>query len=75
MKRIWLNKRLYEGLPFAYIGAGAVWLAASLFFGDGIVPIVFTILGLACVTGGLVVWLKRRDYRSSRSRDAFDERP
>lgn len=74
-KRIWLNKRLYEGLPFAYIGAGMVWLAAGLYLRDGAGPVVFTILGLACVTGGLVLCLKRRDYRSSRSRSAFDERP
>lgn len=74
MRRIWLSKRLYEGLPFAYIGAGIAWLAAGLYFGDGVVPVMFTILGFTFVTGGLVVWLKRRDYRSSRSRSAFEER-
>lgn len=75
MRRIWLNKRLYEGLPFAYMGAGVAWLVASLYLGDAIWSAVFTVLGLCFLTGGLVVLLKRRGYRASRSREAFDDRP
>lgn len=70
---MWLSKRLYEGLPFAYMGVGAAWLIASWLVGDGRWPMIFALLGLLCLTGGLVVLLKRRDYRSSRSRSAFDE--
>lgn len=74
MRRMWLDKRLYEGLPFAYMGAGVAWLVASFYFGDGVAGLVFVVLGLTCLTGGLVVLLKRRGYRASRSREAFDDR-
>lgn len=73
MRHIWLNKRLYEGLPFAYMGAGVAWLIAGLLVGSARWSLILTLLGLICLTGGLVVLLKRRDYRASRSRSAFDE--
>ncbi|HEX6996476.1 MAG TPA: hypothetical protein VF339_20265 [Gammaproteobacteria bacterium] len=74
MRSIWLNKRLYEALPFVYMGIGAAGLAASFYFGGGLVSSIVIVLGLAFVTGGLVVLLKRRGYRASRSREAFDDR-
>lgn len=74
MRRIWLDKRLYEGLPFVYMAVGAALLAVAIYVGDGAWSLVLGLLGLSWVTGGLVVLLKRRDYRSSRSRTAFDDR-
>jgi len=75
MRHVWLNKRLYEALPFAYMGAGAALLLVSLYFRDSAWAALMAVLGLACVTGGLVVLLRRRGYRASRSREAFDELP
>jgi len=75
MRSIWLNKRLYEALPFAYMGVGAVGVAASFYVGDGVASLILTILGLSSLTAGLVVFLKRRGYRASRSREAFDDQP
>lgn len=71
---MWLTKPLYEALPFAYMGVGAVCLIASTVVEPAPWPLVLTIFGLSAVIGGLVVWLKRRDYRTSRSRTAFDDR-
>ena len=73
MRGMWLNKRVYEALPFAYMGVGAAWLVASFYFSDSVAGLLFAVLGLSGVTGGLVVLLQRRDYRTSRSREAFDE--
>lgn len=73
MRRIWLNKRLYEGLPVAYMAVGVGLLIASLYLAHGGWSVVLAVFGLSWVTGGLVVLLKRRDYRASRSRAEFDE--
>lgn len=73
MRHVWLNKRLYEALPFAYMAAGAVLLIVSLYFFDSMWAALLAVVGLASVTGGLVVLLRRRGYRASRSREAFDE--
>jgi len=74
MRGVWLNKRLYEALPFTYMCIGAAGLAASFYFGEGLLSSVFAVVGLACLTGGLVVLLRRWGYRTSRSREAFDDR-
>jgi hypothetical protein len=71
---MWLSRPVYEGLPFVYVGLGVVSLIVSALVRSWHWPVVFTVVGLASITGGLVVWLKRRDYRTSRSRAAFDER-
>lgn len=73
MRGIWLDKRLYEGLPFAYMGVGAAWLFAALYFSASRWSLMFALLGLSGLIGGLVVLLRRRGYRASRSRAAFDE--
>lgn len=70
---MWLSKPLYEGLPFYYMALGAVSLSASLYVEQWHWPIVCAGFGVACVIGGLVLLLKRRDYRSSRSRTAFKD--
>lgn len=70
---MWLSKPFYEALPFAYIAVGLACLIASVWLETGRWPLVSAMLGLAALIGGLVIWLKRRGYRSSRSRAAFDE--
>lgn len=71
---MWLSKRLYESLPFAYMAAGAALIAVSVLLGGGLASLLLTLLGVAGLTGGLVVLLRRYGYRASRSRSAFDER-
>lgn len=70
---MWLSKPLYEGLPFYYLALGAVLLGASLYVERAHWPVVCAVLGITSVVGGLVLLLKRRDYRSSRSRTAFKD--
>ncbi len=69
---MWLSKPLYESVPYFYFVAGVVGLVASVYVNDWYWPAICTALGLVCLLIGLVVWLKRRDYRqscSSRSRE------
>ena len=59
---------MYEGLPWLYIGAGLAALGASYLIGDThAASLLAGLAGLAAVLGGIVVLLRRRDYRDLRS--------
>jgi len=68
----WLPKTLYEFLPYALLLTGLV-LAAAVFI-SATQWLQTALLILAGVAGviGLVLLLKRRDYRLSRSRIKYD---
>ncbi len=70
---MWLSKPLYESLPYYYVVVGAIMLASSLYLDYWYWPTIFAGTGLAGVIAGLVVWLRRRGYRQSRSRRALDD--
>lgn len=70
---MWLSKPLYESLPFYYVVVGLVALFAGLYVNYWYWPIICTVFGLGSLVGGLAIWLKRRDYRSSRSRIDFEK--
>jgi hypothetical protein len=60
---------MYEGLPWLYIGAGLAALGVSYSIGDSrAASLLVGLTGLAAVLGGVVVLLRRRDYRELRSR-------
>ena len=65
---MWVSKPIYESLPYFYLLAGAISLAASLYLDHGYWPTVCFILGMICLVAGLVVLLKRRDYRETDRR-------
>lgn len=62
------SRPVYEGLPWFYIicGIGAL-LASYLLAARGLLSATVGLLGLICVVGGIVVLLRRRDYRTLRS--------
>ena len=62
---------MYEGLPWLYIGGGLAALGISYAIGDAhAVGMLAGLAGLAAVLGGVVVLLRRRDYRQLRSQYA-----
>jgi len=65
------SRPVYEGLPWVYImfGLGAL-IASYLLATRGALSLIVGVLGLACVVGGFVLLLRRRDYRALRSRYA-----
>lgn len=69
---MWLPRPVYEALPFYYMAAGVIVLVAGLYVNYWYWPAICVTAGLAGLLAGLVVWLKRRDYRASRSRLDFD---
>jgi hypothetical protein len=54
---------LYELLPYAYIAVGAASIAASFTWRQAGWSWALAFSGLAAVIGGLVLILRRRDYR------------
>ena len=69
-----LSRPLYEGLPWIYIIFGLAALITSyLVSARGALSLLAGALGLACVVGGFVVLLRRRDYRALRSQYADPE--
>ena len=59
---------MYEGLPWLYIGAGLAALGVSYLLGDAhAMSLLVGLTGLAGLLGGVVVLLRRRDYRQLRS--------
>jgi hypothetical protein len=71
---MWVSKPIYESLPYFYLFTGIVSLFASMYLNHWHWPTICFVVGTASLVGGLVVLLKRRDYRdydrrASRARD------
>lgn len=68
MERRRLSRPVYEGLPWLYMACGLAALAASyLLASHGRLSLTVGLAGLLVLLGGIVVLLRRRDYRELRS--------
>lgn len=65
---MWVSKPIYESLPYFYLTVGAVALLASMYVSHWHWPAICFALGIFCLVAGLVVLLKRRDYRINARR-------
>jgi hypothetical protein len=63
---MWIPRPLYEALPYVYMAAGAASLAGAFVVDRGPHGLLMLVGGLA-LTVGLVLWMRRRDYRASQS--------
>ena len=63
---MWLPRRLYELLPYAYMAAGAAALAAAFLSKRGPHGLLMLLGGLG-LTAGLVLWMRRREYRDNQA--------
>ena len=61
-----LARPVYEALPWVYMVCGVAALIASYFTGSHLMSFVLGIPGLVAVLGGVVVALRRRDFRKMR---------
>ena len=66
IRAVHLAKPVYESMPYAYACAGVALMLLSYFDGRGIWPTLCAVAGLFSVIGGVVIFLKRRDYRLNR---------
>jgi len=69
---MWLPKFLYETIPFFLLGLGVAGLGAAFFVYSWYWPEIVAGSGLTSLVIGLVLVLRRKGYRSSRSRLDFD---
>lgn len=66
-----LSRPVYEFLPWVYIICGVVALVASyLLAARGVMSLAVGLTGLFALVAGIVVLLRRRDYRALRSQYA-----
>ena len=70
---MWLAKPVYESLPAVFMAAGAAVVLLGLSSSDAFLQGVLVLPGFAAVTLGLVLVLRRRAYRQSRSRSRYDK--
>lgn len=63
---MWIPRPLYELIPYAYMAAGVAALAAAYFL-ELAARGLLLLIGGAGLTAGLVLWMRRRDYRASQS--------
>ena len=63
---MWLSKPVYELLPYCYIAAGLAALAASIYLNYWYWPTICLALGCVLLIVGMLVLLKRRDFRQNR---------
>jgi hypothetical protein len=61
---MWLPRPIYEALPYVYVAVGAALLAAAYLFPSSPRGLLLA-FGAAAATLGLVLWMRRRDYRST----------
>jgi hypothetical protein len=73
LMRLWLSKPLYELLPYFYMVGGAFSLAASLYLNYWYWPAVCLVAGFVLIIGGLLIWLRRRDFRQNRGPPNLEE--
>jgi Flp pilus assembly protein TadB len=64
---MWLARPIYEFLPYLYMLVGVALLAAAWFIEMSTLPSIFMLVGVLSIMAGLVLWLRRRDYRTRQS--------
>jgi hypothetical protein len=64
---MWISRPLYELLPYLYMLLGVVLLTAAWLVELQFWPSLFLALGALSLLGGLVLWLRRKDYRTKQA--------
>ena len=64
---VWLAKPLYEFLPYFYMLVGLVLAGSSWVVRAPGWPMGLLIAGCVALLAGLVIWLRRRDYRTTQA--------
>ena len=63
---MWFPRPIYEALPYTY-GIIGIALLGAAFVADGGPRGLLLTLGALGLVGGLVIWMRRRDYRATHA--------
>jgi hypothetical protein len=64
---MWIARPIYELLPYLYMLVGIVLLGVAWVLDMETLPGVLMIVGSLSLLGGLVLWLRRKDYRTRQA--------
>jgi hypothetical protein len=64
---MWLARPIYEFVPYLYMLVGVLLLGAAWFVEASTLPSIFLVVGALSILAGLVLWLRRRDYRTRQA--------
>jgi hypothetical protein len=64
---MWISRPLYELLPYLYMLVGVGLLAAAWLVQMQVWPSIFLAVGALSLMAGLVLWLRRKDYRTKQA--------
>lgn len=64
---MWLAKPLYEFLPYGYMSCGGALCVGSWWVKSGWLSSSMLGIGLLLLIVGLVLWLRRKDYRTAQA--------
>ncbi|WP_129775046.1 hypothetical protein [Peristeroidobacter soli] len=64
---MWISRPVYELLPYLYMLVGIALLAAAWVVEAKAWPSVLLAVGALSLMGGLVLWLRRKDYRTKQA--------
>ena len=69
---MWLSRPIYELLPYLYMLIGIVLLGVAWSAQLGTLPGLLMAVGAISLLAGIVLWLRRRDFRSRQAE--YDEK-
>ncbi|HEY6645283.1 hypothetical protein [Povalibacter sp.] len=64
---MWISRPLYELIPYLYMLLGLVLLGAAWVITVETLPGVLLLLGSLSLLAGIVLWLRRKDYRTTQA--------
>jgi hypothetical protein len=64
---MWIARPIYELLPYVYMLVGALLLGVAWFLNMETLPGVLMVVGSLSMLAGIVLWLRRKDYRTRQA--------
>lgn len=64
---MWIARPLYELIPYLYMIVGLLLLGAAWLITTDLLPGIFLVVGSLSLMAGIVLWLRRKDYRTTQA--------
>ena len=64
---MWIARPFYELIPYLYMAVGLILLGAAWLINAELLPGIFLLMGSLSLLAGIVLWLRRKDYRTTQA--------